>query len=40
VTAYNITQIPSLFIIGKDGNIKGRDVYDIAKLDSTIGSLL
>ena len=40
VSAYNITKIPSLFLFGKDGVIKARDIFDIAKLDGAIGGLL
>jgi len=40
VAAYNITKIPSLFLFGKDGVIKARDIFDIAKLDSSISGLL
>jgi peroxiredoxin len=40
VSAYNITQVPSLFVIARDGTFKGRNIYDIRKLDRTVAGLL
>ncbi len=33
---YNITKLPSMFLISGEGNIIGKDIFDIAKLESTI----
>lgn len=40
VSAYNVTQIPTLFVIGRDGSFKGRDIYDADKLGRLVESLL
>lgn len=36
ISAYNVTQLPTLFVIDRKGDIVGKDVYDAAALESLI----
>lgn len=40
IVAFNIVQIPTMFVIGRDGTILARDVFDIASLEPTIRKAL
>lgn len=40
VSTYNITKIPSMFIINKEGDIVERDIFEKNKLDATVKRLL
>ena len=36
IAAYNIEHIPSLFVIGREGDILAKDEFDVAKLEAVI----
>lgn len=40
VASYNVGAVPAMFVIGKDGSIAGRDIFDNAALESMIKKLL
>jgi peroxiredoxin len=40
MTAYNITQIPTFFVIGRDGTIAGKDLFEKDKLEKVIKAQL
>ncbi len=40
VAAYNVGQVPSLFVIGRDGDIAGRDIFDKDALEQLVRKLL
>ena len=37
---YNITQLPSMYVISRDGSIQSRDVFDMRMLENEIRRLL
>ncbi|MPN46095.1 hypothetical protein SDC9_193675 [bioreactor metagenome] len=39
VISYNISKVPAIFVIAKDGNIVARDVFG-ARLESVVSGLL
>ena len=40
MTAYNITRIPTFFIIGRDGTIAGKDLFEKDELEKVIKAQL
>ena len=40
IVAFNIEQIPTMFVIGRDGEILAKDVFDLTSLDSIIKKAL
>lgn len=38
--AYNVTKLPTMFVIGRSGDIIGKDVYDLASLEALVGKSL
>ena len=40
VASYNVTKVPSMFVIDREGNFAGRDIKDAADLESLIKNLL
>ena len=40
IVAYNIEQIPTMFVIGREGEILAKDVYDVASLEPIIRKAL
>ena len=40
VASYNLQTIPSMFIIGRDGDIAARDVYEPAAIEKEIAKLI
>ena len=40
INAYNLVQIPTMFVIGRDGEILAKDVYDVASLEPIIRKAL
>ena len=37
---YNVTQLPAMYIISRDGNIESKDIFDMRRLEMEIGRLL
>ena len=37
---YNVTQLPAMYVISRDGSIQSKDVFDMRRLEMEIGRLL
>ena len=37
---YNVTQLPAMYVISRDGSIRSKDVFDMRRLEMEIGRLL
>jgi AhpC/TSA family. len=40
IASYNISKLPSLFLFDREGNMKGKDIFDKSKLENVVSSII